>query len=340
MSSFDMYDMTPYTYSQPHGAEIVNIYMTNNIINDLEHEESPLKIGKRGFYYIEHGFWKEFYIIKNKAYIKIRNLFIHRNEVDHQVLNDTCYEYDIYYVNAGWDNIEAYYSPTKLNINDKYKKDVKYFEYNDSSYIEEDEKEYTEMNKYEDFFYSCEINYKFSLKNGVYNNGDLLVYNDFVYYIVPSSLPLDVKLIEFKTIFGEVDLSENETDDDLLSLEVSNYAEGYYNKLNDERKREFLIDLITDFNSMDNFLESPVYRGEEFKITFIFKEVIKMIPERFKNLCESFYHYNKLKYCSLFKEKELFKVKEEILKIIPVDLKTYFINFIEDFNNFKKNYNH
>lgn len=51
MSLSDMYDMTPYTCSQPHGAEVIDIYMTNNIIDDMKYKEAPLKINNNDYYY-------------------------------------------------------------------------------------------------------------------------------------------------------------------------------------------------------------------------------------------------------------------------------------------------
>ncbi len=318
-------------YNYPHGSEIVNIYMTNNIIDKPEYKQQPLRIGRKGFYYIDCDCWKDFYIINDKAYIKIKNLFIRRNKVDHQILNDHCYDDDIFYVSEGYDYIEDYYSPTKLKINKEYKKDIKMIPGYNVSYIE-DAIKVIKTGEYKNIKGGTLVKYSFSLKNGVYNDGDLLVYNDDVYYIVSSSLPLDVKLIEFKTIFGRVDYTKKLTKCYLTCPTVSNDTEEYYNKLNDERKKEFLIDLIEDYTSMNNVLEHGACRNEEYNTLFVFKEVIKMIPEYFNKLCDSFYCYNYFHNSWYFQKSNHEMMIQEILKIIPDELKEYFNNFVEDIN--------
>ena len=339
--------MSRYSYSLPHSAEVVNIFMTNNIIEEPKYnKKETLKINETEFYYIENERWKNIIMINDKAYIKFENKFIHRNKCDHQMLSSyyySLYRYyskiDIYYVKSL--EAEGYYSPTKLKINKEHKHNINYEDSYNLSYIEDTIKE-IKSGDVKNIKFGSLVKYYFSLKNGVYNNGDLLVYNDYVYYNVPLSLPLDVKLIEFKTIFGEVDLNEetdnyNEEEDiydmlEDLDCEVCSDIDEYYNKLNDERKRELLFDIINDFIIMDNCLNGGVRHNISKKILFIIEEVIKMIPEYFNKLCDSFYYYQLKRKIYLLKYFEDTETKNKIDSLITTEFKETYIDLLNNIN--------
>lgn len=135
-------------------------------------------------YYINGSEWKKLCVINGESYIELNNNLFHKLGYDYQLLNGWCYEDGFY---CSTEIVESYYSPTRLKINDEYKINIKENDYYiGGSYIKTANDNF-KAGKYGMYIGSA-YQYTFSLKNGVYNDGDLLVYNDTSYYKIPFNL--------------------------------------------------------------------------------------------------------------------------------------------------------
>lgn len=158
-----------------------------------------------------------------------------------------------------------------------------------------------------------------------------------------STYPLDVKLIEFNTIYQYIEKHENINDYDFktITFDILDY---YYYDIKNSRRKLIIEDMIYNNEALNMFLEDCCMycrKNEENKLIFLIYNVSELLPTKFEDLCEALYYnyitrvFNKYFNDVFNKNKDENKEnqQEKIKRHIRQELLNITLVKNEDFNN-------